>query len=80
MVGKAEIARHKQFLHFPQYFLLNQIIVSPFVHIFDIISLFAAEMQEPKIGISGKGLIKNLQYVYLPKFFNILDTVIYSHS
>ena len=29
----------------------------PFVHIFDIISLFAAELEEPKIGISGKGLM-----------------------
>ena len=29
---------------------------TPFVHIFDIISLFAAELQEPKIGISGKEL------------------------
>ena len=34
----------------------TQIIVSPFVHIFDIISLFAAELKEPKIGISGKEL------------------------
>ena len=33
-----------------------QIVVSPFVHIFDILSLFAAELEEPKIGISGKGL------------------------
>ena len=41
---------------FPQCFLLNQIIVSPFVHIFDIISLFAVELKEPKIGTSGKGL------------------------
>ena len=39
-----------------QGFLLNQIIVSPFVHISDIISLFAAEFEEPKIGITGKGL------------------------
>ena len=30
--------------------------VHPFVHIFDIISLFAAELEEPIIGISGKGL------------------------
>ena len=29
---------------------------TPFVHIFDIIFLFAAELQEPKIGICGKGL------------------------
>ena len=55
-MGKAEIARNEQSLLFPQCFLLNQIIVSPFVHIFDIISLFAAELKEPKIGISGKGL------------------------
>ena len=27
-----------------------------FVHIFDIISLFAAELEEPKIGMWGKGL------------------------
>ena len=51
IVGKEEIARNKQFLLFPQCFLLNQIIVSPFVHIFDIKSLFAAELEEPKIGI-----------------------------
>ena len=56
-MGKGEIARNKQFLHFPQYFELNQITVSPFVHIFDIISLFAIEFKEPKIGMWGKGLI-----------------------
>ena len=52
IVGKGEIARNKQFL----LFLPNQITVSPFVHIFDIISLFTVELEEPKIGISGKGL------------------------
>ena len=36
----------------------NQIIVSPFVHIVDTISLFAAELEEPKTGIWGKGLSK----------------------
>ena len=56
MVEKGEAARNKQFLHSPQCFLLNEIIVCLFVHIFDIISLFAAESLEPKIGISGKGL------------------------
>ena len=50
---------NEQFLLFPQCFLLNQIIVSPVVHIFEILSLFAAESQEPKIGISGKGLNPN---------------------
>ena len=50
-VGKGETACYKQFLLFPQCFQLNQITVSPFVHIFDIISLFAAEFKGPKIGI-----------------------------
>ena len=45
IVGKGEIACNKQFLLFPQCFLLNQVNVSPFVHIFDIISLLPAELQ-----------------------------------
>ena len=49
IVGKEEIARNKQFLLFPQCFLLNQKIGSPFVNTFDIISLFAAELEEPEI-------------------------------
>ena len=56
IVGKGEIAHNEQFLLFPLCFLLNQIILTPFVYIFEIISLFAAEFEEPKIGISGKGL------------------------
>ena len=58
IVGKEEIAHNKQFLLFPQCFLLNQIIVSPFIHMFDIISFFAVELEEPKIGISGKRVKK----------------------
>ena len=58
IVGKEEIARKEQFLLFPQRFLLNQKIVSPFVNIFDIISLFAAESEETKISMWGKGSIK----------------------
>ena len=54
-VGKGEIARNEQFLLFPQCFLLNQIIVSSVVHIFDVISFFAAALEECKIGISYKG-------------------------
>ena len=50
------MAHNEQFLLFPQCFVLNQINVSPFHHTFDIISLFAAELEKPKIGISGKGL------------------------
>ena len=30
----------------------------PIVHVFDIISLFAAALEEPKIGICGKGLMR----------------------
>ena len=44
VVGKDEIACNKQFLLFPQCFLLNQKIVYPFANNFDIISLFAAEL------------------------------------
>ena len=55
IVGKGEIAGNEQFLLFPQCFLPDQIIVSPFVHIFDIIPLFVAEFEKPKTGISGRG-------------------------
>ena len=67
IVGKEEFAHNEQFLLFPQHFLLNQKIISSFVNIYDIISLFAAELGEPKIGISGKGLnfICRLQHIYL---------------
>ena len=50
------IARNEQFLLFQQCFLFNQKIVSPFANIFDITSLFAAELEEPKICILGQGL------------------------
>ena len=51
IVGKEEIARNEQFLPFPECFLLNQKLVSQFVNIHDIISLFAAELEECKTGI-----------------------------
>ena len=57
IMEKGEIARNEQFLLFPQCFLLNQIIVSPSVHILDIIFFLADELEKPKIGISGKGII-----------------------
>ena len=57
IVGKWEIARNEQFLIFPTMFSTQSKILSPFVHIFDIISLFADEFEKRKIGISGKGLI-----------------------
>ena len=55
-MGKGEIVRNEQFLLYPQCFLLKQVILSPFVHIFAIISLFAAQLEEPKIWIPDKGL------------------------
>ena len=67
IVEKGEIACNEQFLLFPQCFVLNQIIVFPFVHIFYIISLFTAELEESKIDTSGKGL-KHLQTAYLTVF------------
>ena len=57
IVRKGEITHNEQFLLFPQCFLLKQIIVSSFVHIFAIISLFGAELEKPKICISGKEYI-----------------------
>ena len=51
IVGKEEIAHNEQFLLFPQCFLLNQKTVSTFVNIYDIISLIAAELGQPKIGM-----------------------------
>ena len=66
IVEKGEIACYEQFLLFPQCFLLNQIIASHFANIFDIISLFTAEMEKPKIGISGKGLNISLSTKHAP--------------
>ena len=54
--GKRRIAHNEGFLFFPQCVLLKQIIVSSFAHIFTIISFFEAELEEVKIGISGKEL------------------------
>ena len=67
IVGKEKIARNEQFILFLQRSLLNQITVSQFVHIFDIISLFAAELEEPKIGIWGKALSENNPISYWQK-------------
>ena len=63
IVGKGETVRNEQFLLFPQRFQLNQITVSAFVHIFDIISLFVVQLKEPKIGISGKVLRRKCKFM-----------------
>ena len=43
IVGKDEIVRNEQFLLFPTMFSSQSDNCTPFVHIFDIISLFASE-------------------------------------
>ena len=68
IVEKGEIAHNEQFLLFPQCFLLNHMIVSPFVHIFDIISLFTVEFEELKIGISGKEIINIYSTLSTPDY------------
>ena len=65
-MGKEEIARDEQCLLCPQCFLLNQKIESLSVNIFDIISLFAAELEEPTIGMWGKRLMHIL--ILLPMY------------
>ena len=50
---------------FLQCFPLNQKTVSPFVNIFDIISLFD-ELEEPKMSMCGKGLINAFGIWILP--------------
>ena len=36
-------------------------MLSPFFHIFDIISLFATELEEPKIGIIIRQMVKKVK-------------------
>ena len=54
-MGREEIAGNNQFLLFPQCFLPIQKNVSPFVNIFDIISVFATELEEPNTENQVKG-------------------------
>ena len=55
IVVKEEIACNEQFLLFPQCFLLNKKTVYPLVNFYDIISLFDAELEEPKLACEVKG-------------------------
>ena len=55
MWEKEKLLVTSNFSFFPKVFYSIR-IVSPFVEIFDIVPLFDAEFEEPKIGISGKGL------------------------
>ena len=60
-VGKGEIARNEQFLLFPQRFLFNQIIVSPFAHIFDSSKLKEFADDNFELDESGKKFSKWLE-------------------
>ena len=53
------MSEKKKLLLFPQCFLLKSDNCTPFVHTFDIF-LFAAELKDPKIGKSDKGLNNTL--------------------
>ena len=55
IVGKGEIVLISNF-SFSHNVFYSIRYYTPFVHIFDIILLFTAESEEPKFGISGKGL------------------------
>ena len=50
IVGNEEIARNAKFL-LPAIFSTQSDNYTPFVHIVDTILLFAAELEEPKIGM-----------------------------
>ena len=71
IVGKEEIACNKQFLLSPQWFLLNQKFVSPFINIYDTISLFAAELKEVRANCKNESW-QPLGYVFKP-FVRLAD-------
>ena len=51
IVAKEEIASNEQFLlSHNVFYSIRKLHLSPFVNIFDIIPLFDAELEEPKIG------------------------------
>ena len=56
MWEKKKLLLTRNFLFFPQCFLHNQKIVSLLVNIFDILTLFAAKLEEPNIYMWGKKL------------------------
>ena len=49
IVGKEEFACNEQFLLFPQCFSTQSENCFPLCQYFDIISLYAAELEEPKL-------------------------------
>ena len=47
---------------------------TPFDHIFDILFLFAAELEEPKIGIRGKGITSQMMKQQTPLCATLTET------
>ena len=75
---KEEIARNEQFLLFPQCFLLNQKLVPPFVITYDITSLFAAELEELKIGILGEGSSRLHNFLMQQFTILLIDSIVFT--
>ena len=66
--------------HFPTMFLIKQIIVSPFVHLFAVISLFSTKLEKPKIGISGKDFkSKTVIETVIQRIYLFIFLVCFSH-
>ena len=77
IVGKEEIAHYEQISSFPTIFSTQSENSILFVNMFDIISLFAAELAEPKIGMLGKGLtdILPITFSFLITQYQFLSTL-----
>ena len=78
IVGKGEIAYYEQFLLSPQCFLLNQIIISPFVHFFTSYLYLLLNWKSLKLAYEVKGSIESLFSVKYLKFITenqILNTI-----
>ena len=58
-------------------FSTQSVNCNPFVHIFNIIFLFAAELEEPKIGICGKGLRETIHF-FFSRIMSLFDLEILS--
>ena len=65
IVEKEEIAHNEQFLLSPQCFLLNQIIISLFVYIFDVISLFCCCTGRVQNWHMRKRIVKDKSHYYV---------------
>ena len=77
IMEKEEIARKEQIILFPQCFFSQSDNCIPIYPYFFDIFLFAAELEEPKIFISGKGLEVALQ-ILGRKFYKNVKKIIHT--